>query len=449
MGLEKIEKSSSMRKKVLIVGAGFAGLTLARGLGDTDYDVIVIDKNNFHLFQPLLYQVATAALSPADICRPTRAILRNYKNVEVVMGQVDAVESAAKRVFLQSGACLYYDFLVLATGTRHSYFGNSEWESFAPGLKSVRDAIDIRHRILMAFERAELESDAKTKSRLLTFVIIGGGPTGVELAGALGELARDALANNFRHIDPAASRIILLEAGDRILSSFPKKLSERATEVLEGLGVEVRTGSRVTQVTKEAVILESELIKTNNIVWAAGVEAVSPCSDFNHRIERDGTGRIVVNADLTVPGVKDVYVVGDLAAFKTEAGLTLPALAPVAIQQGKYLTALFRRRLKGKISISPFRYKDKGNLATVGYSFAVADLGFIKTSGLIAWILWGIVHIFYLISFRNKVFVMIQWLFAYLTYEKGARLITDVTERNLKERETRRENARAARFGVG
>lgn len=406
---------------VVIVGAGFAGLRLAKCLARTQVQVILIDRSNHHVFQPLLYQVATAGLNPADIAAPVRHYLRNQKNTEVLMAEVQGINVPEKKVRLR-GCEIPYDHLVIATGARHGYFGHDAWEHFAPGLKSISDATLIRRRILLAFERAEMEPDAKIREKLLTFVLVGAGPTGVEMAGAIAELAHVALAADFRHIDPRQARILLIEAGPRILSTFPPRLSEKAFKSLTRLGVEIKVNAKVEDISADGVMLKGKLIAAHTVIWTAGVVA-SQASQWL-QAEVDQVGRVKVAPDLSLPGHPEIFVIGDTACALDASGKPLPGLAPVAIQQGEYVAKVIQSRVAGKIITNPFHYRDKGNLATIGRSSAVADLGSIRLSGWIAWITWLFVHIIYLIGFRNKLLVLIQWAWAYLTFQRGARLIT-------------------------
>lgn len=409
------------RPRVVIVGAGFGGLSAARGLARAPVDVIVIDRHNYHLFQPLLYQVATAALSPADIAAPIRGILRRQRNASVLLGRVIGVDTAAHEVILEDRR-IAYDYLVLATGARHAYFGNDAWEAFAPGLKKIDDATDIRRRILLAFERAETSLDPAERRRLLTLAVIGGGPTGVEMAGAIAELAKMALAEDFRAIDPRQARILLVEAGPRLLPAFPEKLSATARKDLEKLGVEVRTGAAVTGCDAEGITVGAEHIASGCVIWAAGV-AASPAAKWLG-VEADRAGRVKVDATLAVPGLDDVFVIGDTAEVAGADGKPLPGVAPVAKQQGEYVARLIAARSRGKPPPGPFRYRNLGNLATIGRKAAVADFGWIRLSGRLAWLLWGSVHIMFLIGFRNRLAVLLDWLWAYVTFQRGARLIT-------------------------
>jgi NADH:quinone reductase (non-electrogenic) len=407
--------------RVVIVGAGFGGLQAAHALRNAPVQVTVIDRRNHHLFQPLLYQVATADLSPADISIPIRSALRRQRNAEVLLAEVTGVDAEGHRV-LMGERSLSYDYLVLATGAHHSYFGRNDWAPFAPGLKTNTDATAIRREVLLAFEAAEIETNPDKRLALLTFVIVGGGPTGVELAGAIAGLARKTIVRDFRHINSAMSRILLVEAGPRLLAAFPAALANKAQRELERLGVEVRTGIAVKEVDADSVLIGSERVATRSVIWAAGVQA-SPAGKWLGA-EVDRAGRVLVEQDLTVPGHPEIFVIGDTASL-TEAGKLLPGVAPVAMQEGRYVARVIRNRLAGRKEWPPFHYHNKGNLATVGRAFAIVDLGFIKLSGFFAWLTWLVVHIFYLIGFRNRLLVMIQWAWAYLTYQRGARLITE------------------------
>jgi NADH:quinone reductase (non-electrogenic) len=415
--------SSAERRlpRVVIVGAGFGGLAAASGLARAKADVTVIDRHNYHLFQPLLYQVATAALSPAEIAWPIRNILRDQKNTRVLLGRVTGIDVAGRAV-LMGERRVPYDTLVLATGARHAYFGHDDWEAVAPGLKKIDDATAIRRRILLAFEHAEIAEDALARERLLTFVIVGGGPTGVELAGTLAELARKALAADFRHIDSRETRVILAEAGPRVLSAFPARLSAVAARALERLGVETVLGHPVTAVDAEGVEIDGKRIRAATVLWAAGV-AASPAGKWLGA-ERDGAGRIKVAPDLSVPGHPEIFAVGDTVLALDAKGAPLPGVAPVAKQQGSYVARVIRARLAGRPAPKPFRYFNAGNLATIGRRAAVADFGFLRVSGWLAWWMWGLVHIYFLIGMRNRLIVAIHWLWSYLTFQRGARLIT-------------------------
>jgi NADH dehydrogenase len=412
------------RHRVVILGAGFAGLTAAQSLADAPVDVTVVDRRNYHLFQPLLYQVATAGLSPADIATPIRGILRRQSNTTVLLGRVLGVDKAARRVDVEHRS-IPYDTLIVATGARHAYFGRDEWEGVAPGLKKIEDATDIRRKVLLAFERAETSGNPAEHKRLLSFVIIGGGPTGVELAGAIAELGRKALARDFRNIDPRETRVVLVESGKRLLAAFPESLSAAAQQALERLGVEVRLGTPVGHCDDRGVIVGDERIEARTILWAAGV-AASPAAKWLGA-EKDRAGRVLVGPDLTLPGHPEIFVIGDTALAKDAVGKPLPGIAPVAKQEGAYVAALIRARLGGR-TLPPFRYRHLGNLATIGRRAAVADFGRIRLTGRIAWLLWGIVHVYFLIGFRNRLAVLIDWLWAYVTYHRGSRLITGSTE---------------------
>jgi NADH dehydrogenase len=407
--------------RVVIIGAGFGGLSAAKALAKAPVEVTVIDRRNYHLFQPLLYQVATAALSPADIATPIRAIVSGQKNTTVLMAKVDGIDTDRREVILPDRR-VPYDHLIVATGARHAYFGHDEWEPFAPGLKKIDDATELRRRILLALEHAEMAEDEESRRRLLTFIVIGGGPTGVEMAGAIAELAKMAVARDFRRIDPRQARILLVEAGPRILSSFPPKLSDKAGRALERLGVEVRTGAPVTACDESGIRLGEERILSGCIVWAAGVEA-SPAAKWLGA-ERDKAGRVIVGPGLTLPGHPEIFVIGDTAAAQDADGKPLPGVAPVAKQQGQYAARAIMARVAGKATPGRFRYRNYGNLATIGRRAAVADFGWIRLSGRVAWVLWGLVHIFFLIGFRNRVAVLLDWLYAYVTFQRGARLIT-------------------------
>jgi NADH dehydrogenase len=410
-------------RRVVIVGAGFGGLSLAKGLARTPYDVTLIDRHNYHLFQPLLYQVATAALSPADIAAPVRAILRGQGNVAVMLADVSGIDVAAKDVIAE-GKRIPYDILVLATGAQHAYFGHDDWAPFAPGLKTIDDATDLRRRILLAFERAEAEQDAAERAGLLTFVVIGGGPTGVEMAGAIAELAKWALAADFRNIDPRSARIVLVEGGPRLLPALHADLSEKARLSLERLGVEVRLNAMVTACSDRDVAIGAERIETRTIMWAAGVKA-SPAAAWLG-VTGDRAGRVKVAADLSVKEHADIFAIGDTALLLEADGKPLPGVAPVAKQQGEYLARLLAARAEGK-ALPPFRYRDFGSLATIGRKQAVADFGKVRLSGFVAWVLWSAAHVYFLIGFRRRLIVALHWAWSYLTFQRGTRLITGLT----------------------
>jgi NADH:quinone reductase (non-electrogenic) len=415
-----MEKASPGKPRVIIVGSGFGGLEAAKKLACKNVQVTVIDRTNYHLFQPLLYQVATAALSPADIAAPVRAVLSKCRNVEVILAEVQSVDVDARKVKtfdMEIG----YDYLILATGARHSYFGHDDWEKLAPGLKSLEDAIELRRRILMAFEYAEKTTDEAARRAAMNFVIIGGGPTGVEMAGAIAEISRYTLARDFRHIDPSEARVILIEGEPRLLAAYPEDLSESARKQLVDLGVEVRTGARATNLTEAGVQVDGEFIPCRVKIWAAGNNASFVGKTLGAPVDR--VGRVTVDTDLTVPGHPEVQVIGDLANFSHQTGEPLPGISPVAMQQGRHAARNILRMIKGQ-KPKPFRYFDKGTIATIGRNRAVADLKFVHLSGLPAWLAWLFVHIIFLVGFRNRLLVLFQWAWAYFTFDKGARLIT-------------------------
>ncbi|HEV2149774.1 MAG TPA: NAD(P)/FAD-dependent oxidoreductase, partial [Longimicrobiaceae bacterium] len=406
---------------VVIVGGGFGGLRAAKELRRAPVRITLIDRRNHHLFQPLLYQVATAALSPADIASPIRGILHRQRNTAVLLAEVTGFDLEARRVLLGDGGTVAYDFLVVASGATHHYFGHPEWEPIAPGLKTIEDATEIRRRFLLAFEAAEQEPDPEERRALLTFVVVGAGPTGVELAGAMAEIARHSLVRDFRRIDPSTARIILLEGGPRVLAAYDPGLSDDAERALRELGVEVRTGAIVTRVEADAVCVGEERIPARNVVWAAGVTA-SPLGRALG-VPTDRVGRVQVEPDLSIPGHPEVFVIGDLAHLAGPDGEPLPGVAPVAMQQGRFVAGNLRRILRGEPR-ARFRYTNKGNLATIGRRRAILELGELKLFGWLAWILWLFVHVFYLIGFRNRVSVFLQWAWSYVTWARGARLIT-------------------------
>jgi NADH:quinone reductase (non-electrogenic) len=408
------------RPRVAIIGAGFGGLTAARTLAKYPVHITLIDRQNFHTFQPLLYQVATAGLSPAEIAAPIRWIMRNHRNVEVLMSEVQGFDLTRRVVKLEDTE-VGYDYLIVAAGASHAYFGHDEWEPFAPGLKTIEDALEIRRRVLLAFELAERQADTDREQVQLNFVVVGAGPTGVELAGTLAEISRQVLANEFRSIDPKKTRIILLEGGPRILPAYPSDLSRSAEEQLRQLGVEVQTSAMVTLVEAGAVHVGGTKLPAAVILWAAGVAASPLGKMLGAPVDR--AGRVLVNPDLSLPGNPNAFVIGDLAALKDEQGHWLPGLSPVAIQEGKATARNIGRELQGEPRKN-FHYWNKGTLATIGRAAAVADFGRIHISGFLAWLAWLFVHIFFLIGFRNRLIVMIQWAWSYLTYERGARLIT-------------------------
>lgn len=419
--VEAAAGAGERRRHVVIVGAGFGGLEAAKALGGKPVSVTVIDRRNYHLFVPFLYQVATATLSPADVAETVRAILRKHQNVEVLLGEVTGVDPAGKRVFMGEQA-VDYDDLVIATGSGQSYFGHDAWARHAPGLKTVEDAREIRGRLLMAFEQAEMATDEDERRRLMTVVLVGGGPTGVEMAGAIAELVRRTLRRDFRHIRPESARIILVEALPRLLTPFPEKLAAFARRRLERLGVEIRFNAPVEDVDDESVVAAGERIRAGLVVWTAGVQA-SPAGRWLG-VETDKAGRIKVDDDLGVPGLEDVYVIGDTALVLGKDGEPLPGLAQVAKQQGQYLGRALARKGAGQPWPGPFRFRNYGNMAVIGRNAAVADFGWWRTAGFVAWLLWFVVHVYLLIGFRNKLVVTVAWVWAYLTHQRGARLIT-------------------------
>jgi NADH:ubiquinone reductase (H+-translocating) len=407
--------------QVVIIGGGFAGLAAARRLRNVPCEVTIVDRHNHHVFQPLLYQVATAGLSPGDIASPIRWILRKQARLRVLLANVERIDTGAKHLLLDQGERLGYDYLIVAAGSTHSYFGHDEWSTVAPGLKTLDDALAIRRRLLLSFEEAERERNPVYQRRLLTFVIIGGGPTGVEMAGALGEIARHVLRTEFDNVDPAIARIFLIEAGPSILPAFPEPLRESARSALLRLGITVRLGKAVTMVEPEAVWIGDERIDAHTIVWAAGVAAESISRDLGPNLDR--AGRVIVDADLSVPGHPGVFVAGDLASFSHQTGKPLPGVAQVAKQQGSRAAANVASLIAGRPT-SPFHYYDPGNMATIGRNAAIADFGFLRVSGYLGWLLWLFVHILFLIGFRNRMSVLLQWAAAYLTYQRSVRLIT-------------------------
>ncbi|WP_406695013.1 NAD(P)/FAD-dependent oxidoreductase [Singulisphaera sp. Ch08] len=411
--------TSSQLPRIVIIGGGFGGLSAAQALRRASARLILLDRQNHHLFQPLLYQVATAALNPSDIASPIRRTLRRQKNAEVLLGEVTGINLETKQVVL-SDESIPFDYLIVATGATHSYFGHDEWAPFAPGLKTIDDALEIRRRVLFAFEAAERELDPTRRHAWLTFVIVGAGPTGVELAGALSEIAHHALARDFRHIDPTQARVILLEGSPRVLPSYVEPLSEKAREQLVAMEVEVRTGQMVTAIDADGVSVGSERIESRTVLWAAGV-AASPLAR-SLGVPLDRAGRVRVNSDLTIPGRDDVYVVGDLASLDQD-GKPIPGVAPAAMQEAIHAARNIERSLRGQGRL-PFRYHDKGSLATIGRAAAVADLGWIRLSGLVAWLAWLFIHVLFLIGFRNRFVVLFEWAWSYVTYDRGARLIT-------------------------
>ena len=405
---------------VVIVGGGFGGLYAARALRRAPVEVTLVDRRNHHLFQPLLYQVATAALSPGDIASPIRWILRHQRNVEVLLADVRRVEPERRTLVLADGE-LTYDFLIVAAGATHAYFGHDEWRRVAPGLKTLEDALEIRRRVLLAYERAEREPDAARRQALLTFVVIGGGPTGVELAGALAEISRQSLARDFRHFDPGSARIILVEAGPVVLTAFPETLRDAARKDLERLGVEIRTGTMVTGVAPGRVETGGTAIESATVLWAAGV-AASPLG-ATLGVATDRVGRVMVQPDLTIQAHPEIFVIGDLSAFTGANGKPLPGVAQVAIQMGRHAARNITRAIDG-LPYTAFVYRDLGNMATIGRASAIADFGWLRLKGYIAWLAWLFVHIMNLIGFRNRLVVLVQWAWAYFSYQRAIRLIT-------------------------
>ena len=410
-----------MKKKVVIIGAGFGGLTASKNLADTEFDVIIIDRTNHHLFQPLLYQVATAALSPSDIAVPIRSLLSGYKNITVILDEVVSIDKSNHSVVLKnSKLVLQFDYLIVAVGARHSYFGRNDWEQIAPGLKTLTDALVIREKIIEALEMAEKENDKELMKRYLTFVIVGGGPTGVELAGAIAEIAKETMIKDYKNFKPQDTKVILIEAADRILPSFYKKLSEQAKDDLEHMGVEVKLHTKVENINEEGVFTNNGFISSKTIIWAAGNQASLLLKSLNTEIDR--VGRVIVNKDCSLPNHPEIFIIGDAAHFEDDNGNVLPGVAQVAIQQGKFVSEIikneipFERRPK-------FKYMDKGTMATIGKAKAVAEIKGFKLTGLLAWLTWSIVHIFFLIGFRNRFRVMIEWIWHYITKKHGTRLI--------------------------
>ncbi len=414
-----MSRSGAARPRVVILGGGFGGLYAAKALARVPVDITLIDRRNHHLFQPLLYQVATAALSAVDVGEPIRKVLRRQRNATVLMAHAESVDVAGRRVLLAGGAEVTYEYLIVATGATHSYFGNADWQRHAPGLKTIEDALTIRRNLLSAFEHAEAAEDDEERRAWITFVVIGGGPTGAEMAGAMAEVARHTLARDFRRFDPGDARILLLEGSDRILPAYPPDLSARAQLQLERLGVEVRTGTMVTAVDAEGVEANGARIASRVVVWGAGVAASPLGASLGAPLDR--AGRVLVEPDLSIAGHPEVFVIGDLAAVRQD-GEEVPGIAPAAIQGGWHAAASIRRTLRGQPA-EPFRYRDRGSMATLGRKAAVAVIGRLRLSGLVAWLAWLFVHIFFLIGFRNRFVVMFEWAWSYFTYQRSARLI--------------------------
>lgn len=415
--------------KILIVGCGFGGLNLAKGLKNSEYEIVIVDKSNHHLFQPLLYQVATAAISPGEIAYPIREIFADAKNITTLMGEVVEFRPKNKKVVLGNGDTIDYDYLVVSIGARHSYFGHAEWEKYAPGLKNLQDALRIRDQVLSSFEKAERVKDPEKIKPFLTFVVVGGGPTGVEMSGAIAEIARTSLIKNFRHFNPADARIVLVEAFPRILPVYPEKLSQRAKKDLEDLGVEVLVNRKVTKIDEKGVYIDDEFIETENLIWAAGNQAPPVLSTLG--VELDRAGRVVVEKDLSVKDLPHVFVIGDCASCMGKDGKPLPGVAPTAVQQGQYLSKMFKKHLK-KQDRPPFEYFDKGMMATIGKSKAVVAVGKIQFAGLLAWLAWSFIHVLYLIGFKNRLVVMMRWAGIFFTGQRGVRLIYKDIDKSLK-----------------
>ncbi len=408
--------------RVVIVGAGFAGLSCAHALKNVRAEITVIDRHNYHLFQPLLYQVATASLSPADIAQPIRAILKDQSNAQVLLEEVVGVDKHTKAVRFADGGTISYDYLVVAPGARHSYFGRDHWAEHAPGIKSIDDATRVRANILLAFERAEVEKDSGRRRALLTFVVVGGGPTGVEIAGAIAELARNSITADFRSITPHCARIVLLEAGSRLLPSMPQALSADARRSLEHLGVEVQLGKAVTDIARDRVNIGDDVISAYTVVWAAGVKAAAAGRWLDAMVDR--AGRVLVNPDFSLPQHPEIFIAGDAAALNQAGGTFLPGVAPAAKQVGHHVAKIIGSRIEGRREPGAFTYRNHGNMAAIGRRHAVADLGRFTLKGLIAWLLWSLAHIYFLIGFRNRFSVAANWAWSYLTYQRGVRLIT-------------------------
>ncbi len=415
-------RSKSQQKTVVVVGGGFGGINAVMALAkDERVKIVVVDKKNHHLFQPLLYQVATAGLAPSDIASPIRGIFSKFPNVEVQMGEVTSVDPKAKTVALSSGKSLRFDYLILACGADKNYFGHNDWEKFAPSLKSLEDAIEVRKRILMSYERAETSTSERERKSYMTYVIVGGGPTGVELAGAISEIAHNTLRTDFRNVDPDKTEVYLIEAGPRILATFDPSLSARAKKDLESMNVRVLENTRVLKIEENRVVTSTQEFRTPNIIWTAGVRASDLGRSLN--VSMDPQGRVIVANDLSVPGYPEIFVIGDMARFENGQGV-LPGVAPVAMQEGTYVGKHIELLLNEKTD-KPFEYRDKGNMATIGRKLAVVEVGTkFRIGGFLAWLIWLVIHIIYLIGFKNKAVVLFQWAWSYLTFNKGSRLIT-------------------------
>ena len=409
------------RPEIVIVGGGFGGISVAKALRKTDCNVTLVDKRNHHLFQPLLYQVATAALSPGDIAVPIRAIFGNDKNIRTVLGEVISIDKTKNRIHLSDGSFLDFDYLILAPGAIYNYFGNKQWKDHAPGLKTLKNALSVRERILVSLEEADKIEDPEVRKKYLTYAVIGAGPTGVEMAGAIAEIAKRNMMRDFRNIRTEETEVILIEAGSSVLNGYPEDLSNKAKSDLEEKGVSVLLNNPVQSIQENGVELENSFIETPNIIWAAGVKASPLLQSLD--CELDKMGRAIVEPYLNIPGYPSIFVIGDAAHVKGKDGQPLPALAPVALQQGKYLAKLIKKQTEGK-KASPFSYTDKGTMATIGRAKAVADIRGLKFSGFFAWIVWSVIHIFFLIGFRNRFRVFAEWIWHYLTFKRGVRLIT-------------------------
>ena len=425
----KLSEPTIHKPKVVIIGSGFAGLAATRQLASTNADIVLIDKSNHHVFQPLLYQVATAALSPAQIAQPIRTIVKNQKNCTVELNEVININADAKQILCKN-LSVDYDYLIIATGATHTYFNHDEWSRFAPGIKSIDDALNVRKKILNAFELAEITEDPQARDKYMTFVLIGGGPTGVEMAGAIAELARHTLVEEFRNINTSDARVILIEGNKRILPTFPESLSDKSQRDLQELGVEVMTGKTVTECNYKGVKIHQDFISCHTIIWCAGVKA-SPAADWLN-VEPDAAGRVVVNPDLSVPNQPDIFVIGDTAHVVDDTGIVVPGLCPAAVQQGKYVAKVITQQINQQTRPGPFHYHDKGIMATIGRGKAVAHLSFINLTGFIAWCMWGAIHLVPLVGFRNRIVVAIDWLWSYLTSDRGVRLITSGTDQDLE-----------------
>jgi NADH dehydrogenase len=418
----KTNTKESKRKHIVIIGGGFGGIATAKALKKADVDITIIDRLNHHLFQPLLYQVATAELSPGDIAAPIRAIVNDNPSVEVILGEVKKIDPKEKSVHLQNGRSITFDQLVMATGAQYNYFGHEEWAEFAPGMKSVSDALKVREQLLMSMEEAEQLEDSNKRKSLLTYVIIGGGPTGVEMAGAIAEVAGNGAKHGYHSIKPEDSKIYLIEAGPRILNAFPESLGENAKKMLEKMGVKVLLNTPVTNIEKNKVHLKVGSIETPNMIWAAGIKASSLLDSL--KVEQDRSGRVLVGSDLSIPSYPDIFIIGDSAHSEGKDGAPLPALAPVATQQGKFVGKLLAKGNQ-RPNNAKFIYKDRGTMATIGRAKAVADINGLKFSGFFAWVLWSFIHVLTLIGFRNRTRVFVEWVWNYFTYKRGVRLITD------------------------